>query len=135
MRALRFLVIALALLFWFPKHAAAQRVEDSCHAFFDDPHQSLDCVEALFTETDIPYGFPHLTVSSVPPGNGFPIGVVWDKRSYFVSSPFSDPNQPNKLSEGFKSLVDAKCGCGDFHQRFLVRIWRGDLASSDSLSL
>ncbi len=109
-RGLRFGCILCAFLFWFPQHASAQRVEDSCHAFFDDAHQSLDCVEALFTQTDIPYDLPHLTVSSVPPSNGFPIGVVWDKRNYFVSSPFYDPNQPSKPSEGFKSLVDATAG-------------------------
>jgi hypothetical protein len=90
-----------------PQHASAQRVEDSCHAFFDDPHQALDCVEALFTETDIPYYLPHLTVSSIPPDNGFPIGVVYEKRNHYVSSPFYNPNQPNKPSEGYKSLVDA----------------------------
>lgn len=106
----RFAVTVLALLFLFSERAAGQRVEDSCHAFFDDAHQSLDCVEAVFTQTDIPYGFPHLTVSSVPPGNGFPIGIVWDKRNYFVSSPFYDQSQPNKPSEGYKSLVDATAG-------------------------
>lgn len=109
-RAGRFAGVLCLLLVLFPRHALAQRVEDSCAAFFDDPHQSLDCVEALFTQTDIPHDLPHLTVSSVPPGNGFPIGVVWDKRNYYVSSPFYDPNQPNKPSQGFKSLVDATAG-------------------------
>lgn len=106
----RLIVVIFAFVFCFPKHASAQRVEDSCSSFFKDPHQSLDCVEALFTQTDIPYGFPHLTVSSIAPSNGFPIGIVWDKRSYFVSSPFYDPNRPNKPSDGYKSLVDATAG-------------------------
>jgi hypothetical protein len=99
--------LCVLLPFCLPQRVFAQRVEDSCHAFFDNPHQALDCVEALFTQTDIPYYLPHLTVSSVPPDNGFPIGIAYDKRNYFVSSPFYNPNQPNKPSEGRKSLVDA----------------------------
>lgn len=62
----RLIVVIFALVLCFPRHASAQRVEDSCSSFFNDPHQSLDCIEALFTQTDIPYGFPHLTVSSIP---------------------------------------------------------------------
>src|SRR5579864_8283206 len=99
---------SIVLLFCVPQHASAQRVEDSCHAFFDNPHQTLDCVEALFTQTDIPYHLPHLTFSSVAPENGFPIGVELEKRTNFISSPFSGPNQPGSPSAGFKSLVDTK---------------------------
>lgn len=96
-----------AFMLWLPQLASAQRVEDSCHAFFENPDQALDCAEALFTQTDIPYHMPHLTLSSIPPDNGLPVGVVWDKRNYYVSSPFYDPNQPSTPSEGYKSLVDA----------------------------
>jgi len=94
-------------LLWVPQYASAQRVEDSCHAFFEDPHQALDCAEAIFTQTDIPYHLPHLTLSSIPPDNGLPVGVVWEKRNYYVSSPFYNPNQALKPAEGYKSLVDA----------------------------
>ena len=99
------------LLFCVPQHASAQRVEDSCRAFFDDRHDALDCVEAIFTQTDIRYHsipLPHLTLSSIPPGNGFPIGFVYEKRTNYVSSPFSGPNQSDSPSAGYKSLVDAK---------------------------
>lgn len=99
------------LLFCVPQYVSAQRVEDSCHAFFKNPHQALDCLEALFTQTDIHYGpvpLPHLTVSSIPPSNGFPIGVVYEKRTNYVSSPFYDPNQSASPLPGYKSLVDAK---------------------------
>jgi hypothetical protein len=104
--AFRFAVGALMYLFWISQCATAQRVEDSCHAFFDDRHQALDCVEALFTQTDIPYHLPHLTLSSLPPGNGFPIGVAYEKRKNYVSSPFYGTNQPDKPVEGYKSIVD-----------------------------
>src|SRR5690348_12211647 len=99
---------SIVLLFCVPQHASAQRVEDSCHAFFDNPHQALDCVEALFTQTDIPYYLPHLAFSSIPPDNGFPIGVVYEKRTHNISSPFSPTNESNNPSPGYKSLVDAK---------------------------
>jgi hypothetical protein len=103
---LRFVLIC-ALLLWVPRYVSAQRVEDSCHAFFEDPHQALDCAEAIFTQTDIPYHLPHLTLSSVPPDNGLPVGIVWEKRNYYVSSPFYNPDQALKPAEGYKSLVDA----------------------------
>lgn len=99
------------LLLCMSENVSAQRVEDSCHAFFDDPHQTLDCLEALFSQTDIQYHsipLPHLTLSSIPPSNGLPIGVVYEKRTNYVSSPFSGSNQQNAPSQGYKSLVDAK---------------------------
>jgi len=102
---------ALSLtLLAFPKLGFSQRVEDSCHAFFEDRHQALDCLEALFTEKDIPYHLPHLTMSSIPPANGFPIGVVWEKRTYNVS-PFANTSAdsgsaPTNDSNAFKSLSD-----------------------------
>ena len=101
-------IYGVILLYWLPQNASAQRVEDSCHAFFNNPHQTLDCVEALFTQTDIPYNLPHLTFSSIPPDNGLPIGVVYEKRTHYVSSPFSHSNESSKPPSGYKSLVDAK---------------------------
>lgn len=100
--------IAFLLMSLFAQHCLAQRVEDSCHAFFDDRHQALDCAEALFTQTDIPHYLPHLTVSSIPPGNGFPIGVVYEKRTNYVSSPFNAQGGAETPTQGHKSLVDAK---------------------------
>jgi hypothetical protein len=96
-----------------PYCALAQRVEDSCHAFFDNPHQALDCVEAVFTQTDIPYHLPHLTMSSIPPANGFPIGIVWEKRTHDISSPFFEASEESGGNQAnapiaYKSLRDFK---------------------------
>ena len=109
----------IAVCYWavlfFSLNAAGQRAEDSCDAFFDNPHQTLDCLEAVFTQTDIQYHslpLPHLTLSSIPPGNGFPIGLVYEKRTNHVSSPFSATEQTNTPSTGYKSLVDAKLASG-----------------------
>src|SRR5208282_424405 len=108
-----------ALLLWIPQCASAQRVEDSCHAFFEDPHQALDCAEAIFTQTDIPHHLPHLTLSSVPPDNGFPVGVVWEKRNYYVSSrsPIRiKPSNPRKATNPSSTLPP---------QRWFRRMRRG----------
>ena len=91
-----------------PQKGLAQRVEDSCHAFFDASHQALDCVEALFTETDIPYHLPHLTISSIPPANGFPIGVAWEKRTHNISSPFSQISSGKPNEAVYKSVSDVQ---------------------------
>ncbi|MGC0777752.1 MAG: hypothetical protein WCD68_11135, partial [Candidatus Acidiferrum sp.] len=100
--------LCIIVLFCCPQCTLAQRVEDSCHAFFENPHQALDCIEAMFTQTDIPYYLPHLTMSSIPPDNGFPIGIVYEKRTHYVSSTFSEPDQSTPPAPGYKSLVDAK---------------------------
>jgi hypothetical protein len=62
-------IVALLCLL-LPAPARAQSMT-SCPHTFSDIHQTLDCVEALFAEQPI-----RLTLSSIPPGNGFPIGVV-----------------------------------------------------------
>ena len=101
--ALCFILLAV------PQNGWAQRVEDSCHAFFEDRHQALDCVEALFTQTDIPHHFPHLTMSSIPPANGFPIGVAWEKRTHNISSPFNlGPGGTGGNEAAYKSLTDVQ---------------------------
>jgi hypothetical protein len=87
--------------------ATAQDVK-SCPAAFQNTHQALDCLEALFTQTDIPYHLPHLTLSSIAPGNGMPIGVVWEKRIHNVSSPFGVSNAGSDATQGNKSLTDLK---------------------------
>jgi len=99
------------LILSLPQSTWAQRVEDSCDAFFKDRHQALDCAEAIFTQTDIHYRsfpLPHLTLSSIPPGNGFPIGFVYEKRTNYISAPFSSGAQSGNPSSGYKSLVDGK---------------------------
>jgi hypothetical protein len=44
-------------------------------------HQALDCIEGVFSEKPV-----HLTMSSVPPGNGFPIGVLYDDPVHHLGS-------------------------------------------------
>jgi hypothetical protein len=106
--------------------ASAQAVEYSCKYFFANVYQATDCVEALFSE-DMPYVHGHLTMGSVPPGNGFALGAVIEKPTHFVS-PFapwippdmrdgkvfqspSDPDTKEKSDRGgYKSLLVPKFG-------------------------
>ena len=106
--------------------ASAQAVEYSCKYFFANVYQATDCMEALFSE-DMPYVHGHLTMGSVPPGNGFALGAVIEKPTHFVS-PFaprippdmrdgkvfqspSDPDTKEKSDRGgYKSLLVPKLG-------------------------
>src|SRR5579884_3530066 len=63
--------------------AQAQTMKYSCPNFFKDWHQTLDCGEAVFSEPPL-----HLTISSVPPSNGFAIGAVLEQQIHDVS-PFA----------------------------------------------
>jgi hypothetical protein len=70
----------LALItFWMiaclMKNAAAQTIGVSCPKFFDDRHQAISCVEALFSQDKY-----HFTLASLPPSNGFGPGLVLTKR-------------------------------------------------------
>jgi phospholipase C len=82
-------IVALLCLL-LPAPVRAQSMTSCPHAF-SDIHQTLDCVEALFSERPI-----HLTLSSIPPGNGFPIGVVLEQVVHDVSS------------SGAKSVTDSR---------------------------
>jgi len=106
--------------------ASAQAVEYSCKYFFANVYQATDCMEALFSE-DVPYVHGHLTMGSVPPGNGFALGAVIEKPTHFVS-PFApwilpdmrdqnvfpspaDPDTKQKTDQGgYKSLLIPKLG-------------------------
>jgi hypothetical protein len=102
--------------------ALAQSAQYSCPNV-PQIHQTIDCLEALFSQ-DLPYVHGHFIVGSVPPGNGFALGFVIEKPEHFVS-PFSpevpadlrdpnsrvfpfpkDPDDPVQLRDpgGFKSL-------------------------------
>ena len=97
----------LAALLLAQVSALAQDVRTSCPDFFQNLHQSTECLEALFTQTDMPAGLPHLTLSSIAPGNGFPYGIVWEKRKHMVQSPFNDHvDTSGEPVAGNKSLVD-----------------------------
>lgn len=106
--------------------ASAQAVEYSCKNFFANVYQATDCLEALFSE-DMPYIHGHLTMGSVPPGNGFALGVVIEKPTHFVSPfapwvppdmrdarlspPLPDPDGKEKTDQGgYKSLLVPKLG-------------------------
>jgi len=73
-------VLAAALVMLLPQYAAAQSMS-SCPKFGADPHQALDCVEGIFSETPV-----HLTMSGLPPGNGMPLGVVYDDTVHDVTA-------------------------------------------------
>jgi hypothetical protein len=106
--------------------ASAQAVEYSCKYLFTNIHQATDCIEALFSE-DMPYLHGHLTTGSVPPGNGFALGLVIEKPTHFVSpfstlvqpdmrdrnvfSPPADPDTKAKVDQGgYKSLLVPRLG-------------------------
>ena len=57
----------------------------TCPAFFQNPHDTLDCLEALFSEDPL-----HLTFSGMPPGNGIALGAVLEQNTHYVS-PFAPP--------------------------------------------
>ena len=91
--------------------ASAQTAKYSCPNFFKDLHQTTDCIEAIFSEKPV-----HLTFSSVPPGNGFALGVVVQEQVHYVS-PFAARPEPDLRSgsfalnppfeQGYKSLVNS----------------------------
>ncbi len=79
-------VVCLAL----PVAARAQTMK-SCPELMSNVHQALDCIEGIFSEAPV-----HLTLSSVPPGNGFPIGIVYEDAVHHIG--------------GYKSLTDTTLG-------------------------
>lgn len=128
MICLRFMVLLLTLGYALTAAtaASAQAVEYSCKSFFVSVYQATDCVEALFSE-DIPHVNGHLVMGSVPPGNGFALGAVIEKKTHFVSpfappvtpdmrdsNPFPPPKDPDTGDKtdqgGYKSLFIPKLG-------------------------
>jgi hypothetical protein len=80
------LVLVLAALGLLPSIATGQTAKLSCPYFFDNLHQATDCLEAIFSEDDRSLYYTHLTVGSVPPGNGFSLGIVTADPTHFVSA-------------------------------------------------
>lgn len=71
-----------------PGAADAQTMK-SCPELTSNVHQALDCIEGIFSEAPV-----HLTMSSMPPGNGFPIGVVYEDAVHHIG--------------GYKSFTDTR---------------------------
>jgi hypothetical protein len=64
-------------------HEARAQSKGLCLKFFDSQskiHTKVECVEALFSEPKW-----HLTFSSLPPGNGFAVGGMFDEETDYVS--------------------------------------------------
>jgi hypothetical protein len=119
------LTLLLAALNLLPRLAQAQSAEYSCPDFFH-LHQAVDCIEAIFSEDTAPL-YTHFTVGSVPPSNGFALGLITEDPTHFVSafaphiSPDmrdpdifvvpSDVSDPSKTdSGGHKSLFVPRIG-------------------------
>src|ERR1035441_9160540 len=51
--------------------ALGQTISVSCPEFFQDRHQAISCVEAIFTQDHY-----HFTLAALPPSNGFGPGLV-----------------------------------------------------------
>jgi hypothetical protein len=87
-----------------PNTVSAQTMKYSCPNFFADIHQSLDCIEALFSETPA-----HLTFSSIPPGNGMALGGVLEDKIHYVS-PFAPRPDPDLRAGSFQLEPDFEAG-------------------------
>ncbi len=64
----------------------------TCKSFSQNPHDALDCIEAMFSASPA-----HLTFSSMPPGNGLALGGVLEQNTHYVSA-FATPTNPELLS-------------------------------------
>lgn len=85
---------------------------NNCTRLKGNPKLITDCLEALFSQNPI-----HLTVSSLPPGNGMALGVVLDQQRHYLTT-FAPPQDsvfdpdPTKRQGTFEpqaslGLVDA----------------------------
>jgi hypothetical protein len=84
MIARHFYVALAAAILLGPTLVRAQTFH-TCHSFAENPHDALDCLEALFSEDPA-----HLTFSGMSPGNGFALGGVLEQNTHYVS-PFAAP--------------------------------------------
>jgi len=125
-RLLAVFILLIGFHLMAARSASAQAVEYSCKYFLSNVYQATDCMEALFSE-DMPYIHGHLILGSVPPGNGFALGLVIEKPTHFVS-PFApwippdlrdqkvfpspaDPDTKQKTDQGgYKSLLVPRLG-------------------------
>jgi len=84
-RNVRVCVLALAGL-TAALNASAQN-QNSCLAIFGNPKAITTCLGDLFTQEPV-----HLTVSSLPPGNGFALGVVGEQQRHYLTT-FNPPQE------------------------------------------
>ena len=82
LRRIRLAVLLSPLLcYCFSAHAQSK---GRCLEFFDSQskiHTKVECLEALFSEPKW-----HLTFSSLPPGNGFALGGMFEQEEDRVST-------------------------------------------------
>lgn len=78
----------------------------TCRSFAENPHDAVDCLEALFSEDPL-----HLTFSGMPPGNGFAVGGVLEQNTHFVS-PFAGP-MTTRLTPGIRTRNKPPAAMGD----------------------
>jgi hypothetical protein len=112
---LRFLALIVSTLCILSSHLAyAQTAKYSCPYFFKDIHQSMDCIEAVFSETPA-----HLTFSSVPPGNGMALGGVLEDQIHYVS-PFVPKPDPELRSGSFQLTPEFEPGYKSLVHRYVM---------------
>ena len=116
MIARRVYLSLVALLLLSPTLARAQTFH-TCRSFTENPHDTLDCLEALFSEDPA-----HLTFSGMPPGNGFAVGGVLEQNKHFVS-PFAGPIT-TRLAPGTAALQPPSTSTA--HIPALGSLWSAD---------
>ena len=98
MRSFRAIPTAMLLfLSSFVSAASAQTMQLSC-PHLKHPHQALDCAEALFSQNPV-----HMIVGSVPPGNGFALGLALEQTIHYVS-PFA-PTVPLDMRDSNRAFL------------------------------
>lgn len=108
-------VLLCVLASWLFGFASLSHAQDraNCAKLKGNPKLITDCLEALFSQDPV-----HLTVSSLPPGNGLALGVVLDQQRHYLTT-FNLPqdsgfnSDPTKRQGTFEpqaslGLVDAK---------------------------
>jgi hypothetical protein len=103
-------VLLACLLFSAAVPLSQAQTYHDCKAFFINLHDTLDCTEAVFSETPV-----HLTLSGMPSGNGFALGGVVEQNTHYVS-PFAlprtiiltpgktEPQQPDYTTKSLPAL-------------------------------
>lgn len=89
----------------------------NCTKLKGNPKLITDCLEALFSQDPI-----HLTVSSLPPGNGMAMGIVLDQQRHYLTT-FRPPQQsvfdPDSAKRQGKFEPQASLGFVDANLAFI----------------
>jgi len=75
----RVLLLSSAIALAAPRIASAQSKSECKQFTSGSAHTKLDCIEGLFSEQPL-----HLTFSSLPPGNGLPLGLVYEQPEHVL---------------------------------------------------